>query len=200
MANKASIASALRALPIAAAPVVALALAGCGGSSSGATTKVVPPAAIPVKSAAVRGTSLLSRYTCDGKDASPPLEWGAVPVETRELVLFVVGIKPTGTPGDDTDSMEWAVAGIDPELHRLAPGRLPAGAHAGLNTDSKQGYSVCPAKGQTEQYQFILYALRPGVKIAQHFGGLPTAVELSQPGTRFAPTAEGGFTASYKRR
>jgi hypothetical protein len=94
-----------------------LAIAGCGSSGS-STAKSVPK--IALKSPAIVGASIPARYTCDGKDISPPLEWGAVPADTSSLVLLVVGLIPEAATKTYKLSVEWAAAGLNPALHRLA--------------------------------------------------------------------------------
>jgi len=34
------------------------------------------------------GSAIPRRFTCEGDDLSPPLEWSGVPEETRSLVLL----------------------------------------------------------------------------------------------------------------
>jgi phosphatidylethanolamine-binding protein (PEBP) family uncharacterized protein len=172
----------------------ALLLAGCGSSSVAKN-----PAKLLVRSAAIDGHSLLARYTCDGSDISPPLEWGTVPPGTGSLVLMVVGLTPQPGTGNEGISIEWAVAGLPPELHKLAAGRLPQGAYVGYSTDGKRGYSICPPKGRRKIYQFELYGLPPGATLSREFAGLSVLSGLA-PATGSSPaTARGGFVATYKR-
>jgi phosphatidylethanolamine-binding protein (PEBP) family uncharacterized protein len=179
-----------------AALLAVLALAGCG--SSGASTTPVTP--ILFKSAALVGPSIPAQYTCDGKDIPPPLEWGQVPPSTRELALLVIGFVPSSTSNSYSVSIEWAVAGLNPELHRLAAGRLPPGAHVGDASDGKAHYSICPEKGKSEVYQFSLYAVPASVTIPRKFAGIQV---LSQIGAQDSPVparASGRFQVIYKRR
>jgi phosphatidylethanolamine-binding protein (PEBP) family uncharacterized protein len=185
--------------------LLALALAGCG--RSGATTATTsasdkPPAAtvISFTSPVVHGESLPAQYTCDGKNIHPPLAWGTVPTDASELFLLVVGLTPTSTAGNYRASVEWAVAGINPGLHRLAAGQLPASAHVGTASDGKRAYSICPQKGVAEHYQFALYALPSTLKISPNFSGLTAFSQLSNANTATAPAGEGEFLLSYKRR
>jgi phosphatidylethanolamine-binding protein (PEBP) family uncharacterized protein len=186
--------------PLRAIPVVlllsALALAGCG--TSGATP--IKVTRIPFKSAAIGGVTMPARYTCDGKNVFPPLEWGSVPPNTRELALLVIGLTPTLAGNSYSVSIDWALAGVNPALHRLAAGQLPPGAHLGSTTDGKTRYSVCPKKGKPEQYQFELYAVPATVTIPAGFTGLEV---LSQIGAETSPIrarARGTFDVIYKRK
>jgi hypothetical protein len=176
--------------------LLALALAGCGSSAASLR--------IPFKSPALVDGALPAAFTCDGKDISPPLEWGAVPSSTRELAVFIFGLTPkpsTGTqPVRNTISVEWAVAGLNPALHRLAAGRLPPGAHVGRGSDSKAHYSICPAKGKRKRYQFALYAVPASVEIAPSFEAIPILRNLASTASPTAAKVGGSFVATYERR
>ena len=149
-------------------------LAGCGDSTS--SKKL---ASIAFRSAGIEGTTIPARYTCDGSNTSPPLEWGRVPAGTGTLVLMLVGAKLNAATHTAKLSVEWAVAGLNPALHRIAAGELPSGAFVGEGTHGKRRYSVCPEKGQLEQYQFELYALPPGEAVSRRFAGLPVLAALA---------------------
>ncbi len=174
----------------------ALALAGCGGSA----TSTHKEAVVPLKSAAMAGRSVPALYTCDGKDIHPPLEWGAVPAGTRELALFLVGLTPVPSSRAYSVSIDWAVSGVNPALHRLAAGQLPAGAHVGAASDNKKRYSLCPKKGTTAQYIFELYGLPAGVSIAPDFNGGSVITALSSRKSSNPVNAHGSLIAFYRRR
>ena len=114
-------------------------------------------------SAYVDGDSIPARYTCEGDDISPPLEWSGVPDGTRSLVLLI----------DDPDApdpraprmvwVHWVVFNIPPESTGLAEGAssgdLPQGAAEGLNDWGNAGYGgPCPPIGR-HRYVHKLYAL-----------------------------------------
>jgi phosphatidylethanolamine-binding protein (PEBP) family uncharacterized protein len=176
--------------------VCALVLSGCGTGTGTSTTQV---ATIAFKSSAV-STSIPARYTCDGQDTPPPLEWGAVPAGTGELALFLIGFTPKSPSGSYALSVEWAVAGLNPKLHKLSPSHLPRGAFAGYNSDKKSRYSVCPKKGSSEHYQFELYAVPSSVVIARKFSGLPVLATLAKSTGATAMTGHGMFAAVYARK
>jgi phosphatidylethanolamine-binding protein (PEBP) family uncharacterized protein len=170
----------------------AMMLAGCGSS-----TPSPKLANITFRSAAIEGTSIPARYTCDGSNTSPPLEWGTVPAGTGTLVLMLVGAKVNAATRTAKLSVEWAVAGLNPALHRIAAGRLPPGAFVGEATHGKHRYSICPEKGQPEQYQFELYALPPTELVSPHFAGLPVLAALASKST--PAIGHGDFITKYKR-
>jgi len=175
---------------------LALALAGCGSSGTN------PPTAVPVafKSSAIVGQRIPALYTCDGKNITPPMEWGSVPAGTKELVLMVVGLTPSASTNSYSISVEWAIDGVDPALHRLAAGQLPVGAHVGHTSNGTRRYSICPKRGVSKDYQFQLYAVSSLVKIPTDFADLEVLAALSKPHTQVSATAQGAFVAIYERR
>ncbi len=176
----------------------ALVLGGCGADSP-AAAKAVPK--INVRSTAISGDVLPARFTCDGRDISPPLEWGAVPPSVGRLALFLIGFTPDAATGGYSISVEWAVAGLNPALHRLAAGQLPAGAYLGVATDGKrQRYSVCPKKGTSVHYQFELYGIPASIVVSPQFAGASILSALTTPNSPTPAAAHGGFVAIYTRK
>ena len=171
-----------------------VALAGCGSSASSGESDPK----ISIKSAGISGTTLPARYTCDGRNTAPPLEWGAVPTDVGQLVLLVVGYQPKPATNTTAISVAWAVAGLKPSLHRLTAGQLPPGAYVGLVSDGKRRYWICPQKGATVQYQFELYGLPAAASVARKFTGLGVLAALTGTNRRNA-AAHGAFYAIYKR-
>ncbi len=113
------------------------------------------PAFTLSSSAFVAGGSIPRRFTCDGEDVSPDLEWDGVPVGTAALVLVV----------DDPDAsgfVHWLVLDVSGSLS----GALPLGISAspdsprqGFNDFGRLGWGgPCPPSGD-HRYVFTLYAL-----------------------------------------
>jgi len=105
------------------------------------------------------GQPIDPKYTCDGKDISPPLAWTAPPAGTKSLALIM----------DDPDApvgtwVHWVIYNIpagESSLPEAVPAdqELPSGARQGLNSWPKYGYGgPCPPSGQ-HRYFFKLYAL-----------------------------------------
>lgn len=94
------------------------------------------------------------KFTCDGKDKSPPLKMSQVPGEARSLALIV----------DDPDApngcwIHWLLWNIDPKTPEIKEGTAPEGATQGTNDFGKTGYGgPCPPSGE-HRYFFKLYAL-----------------------------------------
>lgn len=99
------------------------------------------------------------RYTCDGEDVSPPLDWRSAPEGTRSFVLLC----------DDPDAPagtwhHWAAYDIPATQTSLL---ADASAHAGqgwkqaVNDFQRPGYGgPCPPRGHgPHRYHFRLLAL-----------------------------------------
>ncbi len=108
------------------------------------------------------GDAMPEQFTCDGANASPPLEWSGVPVDTRELALTV----------DDPDApggtfVHWVAWGIDPAAAGLTQGSVPPGMVQGANGAGETAYAgPCPPGGPAHRYVFTLYALSAPVPLA----------------------------------
>jgi phosphatidylethanolamine-binding protein (PEBP) family uncharacterized protein len=171
-----------------AAPV--LAACGSGGSGGG-------PVKMAFASPVIKDGTIPAEYTCAGRNISPPLEWGTVPAGTGELALFILGFTKSGLGNHYKATVEWAVAGLSPTLHRLNAGALPAGARLGRASDGRFHYSLCPKGKGTKQFQFELYAVTSADRIPTGFLGLPIAAELADSKSSGPALGHGGFVAIY---
>ncbi len=96
------------------------------------------------------------RFSRDGDDVSPPLEWRGVPEGTVELALVC---EDPDAPGGTF--VHWVASGLDPSLTGLGEGELPAGAVEGANDYGGTGYGgpQPPVGDPAHRYFFRLYAL-----------------------------------------
>jgi len=117
-----------------------------------------------VVAAAGHPGSLASTYTCDGENRWPELQWGGVPRDTAELILYAMSLQPV----EEQLFVDWAVAGLDPSLKGVKAGELPKGAIVGTNGFGKRGYSICPSEAG-EIYMFAIYALPQGLSPPKGF-------------------------------
>ncbi len=115
-------------------------------------------------SAFEHGGTIPARYTCDGKDTSPPLRLEDVPPRTASLALIM----------DDPDApmgtfVHWVVWNIPPAAAGVPEGREPAGV-LGRNDFGRKGYGgPCPPRG-THRYFFKLYALDARLDLPENSG------------------------------
>jgi len=135
------------------------------------------------------GGPIAARYTCDGANVSPPLQWHGVPAGTAELFLLAVAVGGAG------ETVQWALAGIPPSAKRIPEGSLPAGAIAGLNSAGKAGWGgVCGPKGSVQRVVFVLYALSRKLSLKDGFD--PVSI---RNGLKSVSVARGLTLATYTR-
>lgn len=111
------------------------------------------------------GEYIPKKYTCDGENVSPPLEWSGIPAETKAIALIC----------DDPDApigtwVHWVIFNIPSSINKLnekVPGNkvLEDGTSQGSNDFRKIGYDgPCPPGG-THRYFFKVYALDKRVEL-----------------------------------
>jgi Raf kinase inhibitor-like YbhB/YbcL family protein len=119
-----------------------------------------------VSSAFQPGAPIPARFTCDGQDLSPPLQWSGHPAQTKSFALIM----------DDPDApggtfVHWVLYNVPPvtlALPEAVPSKssLGDGSRQGRNSFGKTGYGgPCPPSG-THRYFFRLYALNRELELA----------------------------------
>lgn len=103
------------------------------------------------------------KYTCEGSDVAPPLEWDGVPENTRSLVLIVDDPDAPDPAAPRMTWVHWVVFNLPADVNGLPEGAiakmLPIGSQQGLNDWKKEGYGgPCPPIGR-HRYFHKLYAL-----------------------------------------
>ncbi|MFP5307764.1 MAG: YbhB/YbcL family Raf kinase inhibitor-like protein [Gammaproteobacteria bacterium] len=103
------------------------------------------------------------RYTCDGEDMSPPLQWSGVPPDTKSLVLIVDDPDAPDPKAPKTTWVHWVLYNLPPDTRNLPEGvktsQLPRGTDEGVNDFQRTAYGgPCPPIGE-HRYFFKLYAL-----------------------------------------
>jgi Raf kinase inhibitor-like YbhB/YbcL family protein len=103
------------------------------------------------------------KYTCEGDDVAPPLEWDGVPEDTHSLVLIVDDPDAPDPASPRMTWVHWVVYNLPADVNGLPEGtiakKLPMGSLQGLNDWNKQGYGgPCPPIGR-HRYFHKLYAL-----------------------------------------
>jgi Raf kinase inhibitor-like YbhB/YbcL family protein len=104
-------------------------------------------------SAFAQGGNIPARFTCDGNNTNPPLQFADIPAGAKALALVV----------DDPDApgglfTHWLVWNIDPKTTGFADGAAPKGKQ-GTNDFGNAGYGgPCPPSG-THRYVFKIFAL-----------------------------------------
>lgn len=137
------------------------------------------------------GSYLPIRYTCDGENISPPLEFHNVCKLAKSLVLIF----------DDPDApngtwIHWILYNLPPTIQKLDENIqiLPQGTKSGLNSWGKIGYGgACPPNGE-HRYKFKIYALDFILNLEE--GASLSAVEKAMDGHIIEMAT---LTSPYKR-
>jgi Raf kinase inhibitor-like YbhB/YbcL family protein len=112
------------------------------------------------------GTTIPAKYTCDGNDISPPLEWSAPPTDARSFVLLC---EDPDAPGGTWH--HWAAYDIPADLTSLPEGAAQRpwqrDFKQAVNDFERSGYGgPCPPRDHgLHHYHFRLLALS-----IQHLG------------------------------
>ncbi|HYT79597.1 MAG TPA: YbhB/YbcL family Raf kinase inhibitor-like protein [Actinomycetota bacterium] len=167
-----------------------LVLGAC--SSGGKPQNPDVPAAASIRltsSAFAAGSSIPSRFTCDGDDVSPDLSWSGGPV-AEEYVLIVTDL--------DAGFIHWVAFALPGAATGIPEGSLPPAAKEGTNDFGKRGYrGPCPPSGSgPHRYRFVLYALAEPTKDAIREGASGDEV---LDAIRCCVAARGILTGTYSR-
>ncbi len=140
------------------------------------------------------GGAIPRRFTCDGDDTSPGLDWSKTPPGTRSFALVM------HDPDAPVDFTHWLAWDIPANVHELKAGAssddaMPRGSAEGLNGFRRVGYAgPCPPPGKPHHYVFTLYALDVNV----HLEPGATRAEL-EAAIRGHILAEGRMVGVYGR-
>ncbi|MFC1633103.1 YbhB/YbcL family Raf kinase inhibitor-like protein [Patescibacteria group bacterium] len=130
-----------------------------------------------------------TKFTCDGENMNPELQWNAIPERTKSLVLII----------EDPDApvgswIHWNVWNIDPKSNGVSEGGVPEGGVEGVTSFDTTGYGgPCPRSGE-HHYYFKLYALNIELELdsTSNTNDLYAAMDGHLLG-------ETGFMATYSR-
>ena len=152
--------------------------------------------AIKITSSAFEDGGLMpSKYTCDGADVSPPLQWDGVAAEANSIALIC----------DDPDApmgtwVHWVLYDLPADTKELAEdvpadATLANGARQGTTDFGRVGYGgACPPSG-THRYFFKVYAL--DVKVDLPAGATKAQLLKAMEGHIIG---QGELIGKYKRR
>jgi hypothetical protein len=142
----------------AAAGLGALVLSACGANQAQV------PQPITVRSSAFApGGTIPRRYTCDGRDISPPLRWSGISGDATQLTLMMID---RDAPGGDF--IHWQLSELSPGSDGLGAGETPTIGNVGTNSFGTTGYrGPCPPRGaKPHHYVITITAFGSGRTIA----------------------------------
>jgi Raf kinase inhibitor-like YbhB/YbcL family protein len=176
--------------------LLAVLLVACRGAAQETAAIVEAPVSIELASPAFApGEAIPARYTCDGDDISPPLQWQGTPAAAQTLALIM----------DDPDAprgtwVHWLLynipataTGLPEAVGPSGPG--PGGSVQGNNSWNRAGYGgPCPPSG-AHRYFFKLYALDTELDLAA--GASKEALLAAMEGHILA---QGELMGAYRRQ
>lgn len=117
------------------------------------------------------GDAMPARFTGDGADASPPLDWHGAPPGTKAFALIMDDPDAPDPAAPRRTWVHWVVADVPAAATSLAEGasrrQMPPGSREGMNDSNEVGYSgPYPPKGR-HRYFFRLYALDSMVSLPE---------------------------------
>jgi Raf kinase inhibitor-like YbhB/YbcL family protein len=113
-----------------------------------------------------RGGEIATRYTCDGADLSPALNWTDAPAGTQSFAL--IADDPDAPVGTWTHWIIWNIPAKTTALSEGVPKveKLSDGTRQGRNDFKRIGYGgPCPPPGKPHRYFFKLYALDANLEV-----------------------------------
>lgn len=137
--------------------------------------------AFKLKSKAFKnGGEIPTKYTCQGQDISPPLEWSGAPEGTKSFALIVDDPDAPDPAHPRMTWVHWILFNIPSYVNSLpegvTPNELPPTVRFGLNDWHRPEYGgPCPPIGR-HRYFFKLYALDTYLEDLE----FPTKAQLEQ--------------------
>ncbi len=141
------------------ATALLLSLLACSASPKGGDA----PMSLTITSSAFPANgSIPARFTCEGEDVSPPLQWSGAPAGTKSFALVVDDPDAPDPKDPKTTWVHWVTYDIPASATAIPEGAgkqgIP-GAKPGLNDWKKPAWGgPCPPIGR-HRYFFKLYAL-----------------------------------------
>jgi Raf kinase inhibitor-like YbhB/YbcL family protein len=128
----------------------------------------------------VHDGAIPKRFTCQGADVSPELQWSGAPEQTRSFALIVDDPDAPDPAAPKMVYVHWVLYNLPASLKVLGQAieedALPEGTLQGLNDWKRTGYGgPCPPIGR-HRYFFKLYALDATLPDL----GRPTKKQLEQ--------------------
>jgi Raf kinase inhibitor-like YbhB/YbcL family protein len=165
-----------------AALLLGVLIGGCDTDGGETLPRVGGGAELAVSGPFDNGDPIPTKFTCDGDEVSPPIEWIVLP-EVRE---YAVVMSDPDAPGGTF--VHWVVWGLPPN-GRLDEGELPSQAVQGTNHAGERAYAgPCPPEGDDpHRYELTVYGLgsiatsdlEPGAEAGELLDVIECCIEAS---------------------
>jgi Raf kinase inhibitor-like YbhB/YbcL family protein len=110
------------------------------------------------------GEAIDPRFTCDGDNIAPALQWTAAPEGTVEIAITMRDM--------NSNFQHWGIAGISPEQTSLEEDTVPLGAYEARNGAGDIGYAgPCPPSGSTHTYVITVHYLGSSTNLTDGVAG-----------------------------
>jgi Raf kinase inhibitor-like YbhB/YbcL family protein len=124
------------------------------------------------------------KYTCQGADLSPPLQWSGAPDGTKSFVLIIDDPDAPDPNAPKMTWVHWVLFNLPADVSALPEGigadDLPASAISGQNDWKRSGYGgPCPPIGR-HRYFHKLYAIDAALVLSET--GTKSDVEAAMVG------------------
>lgn len=139
------------------------------------------------------GSHIPKKYSKEGDNISPPLEWSETPSGTKEFVLIM---EDPDAPGPKP-FVHWLVYGIPGNVHRLVEGISSKQILQGKNSFGEIGYGgpLPPEGDPSHHYGFYVYALSQSLNLPVGLGRDELLKQIKSH-----VLAEGSLVGTYSRQ
>jgi Raf kinase inhibitor-like YbhB/YbcL family protein len=134
------------------------------------------------------------KYTCDGKNISPPLAISDVPTGAKSLVLIMDDPDVPKSIRKDGMWDHWVVFNIPPDTREIPEGQEPEGVPGTGTSGDAHYFGPCPPDRE-HRYFFKLYALDAMLDLPENSD--KTSVEKAMKGHVLAETS---LMGKYERK
>lgn len=143
------------------------------------------------------GNPIPKKYTCEGDNISPTLEWSDVPQGTKSFTLLC---EDPDAPIQNPPWVHWILFNISPTTthlpEKIALSSLPGASMGTTNANTQKYEGPCPPPGHgVHHYHFKLYALDTTLDLPQ--GASYNQVKKALQGHALAQTQ---LTGTYERK
>ncbi len=112
------------------------------------------------------GDYIPAKYTSDGENISPPLDFGGIGEEAKSIVMIMDDPDAATDPDGRGKTFDhWILFNISPSTTSIAENSLPEGAIQGKNSLGQSSYIGPAPPNGTHKYYFRLFELSDNLEL-----------------------------------